>query len=129
MKKSKETKKPFSKIIESNAPRAVMECFKALLPPERITTTDWANKYRFFHPSEGATQGRYKCSEIPYLTWPGNPHQALDDTKVYEVVCQKSAQVAWTTGVLGNYIGKRITHEPAPILIGSDYSRRAPLHQ
>lgn len=117
MKKSKETKKPFSKIIESNAPRAVMECFKALLPPERITTTDWANKYRFFHPSEGATQGRYKCSEIPYLTWPGNPHQALDDTKVYEVVCQKSAQVAWTTGVLGNYIGKRITHEPAPILI------------
>ncbi len=44
-------------------------------------------------------------------------HQALDDPAIHEVVCQKSAQVAWTDGVLLNYIGKRIDIAPCPMII------------
>lgn len=106
-----------SEILQQNLAESIKAIFRAILPPERIGVTDWANKYRYFHPTEGATQGKYDCSQIPYLTWPDNPHIALDDRKVYEVVCQKSAQVAWTTGVSGNYIGKRISHDPSPMLI------------
>ncbi len=106
-----------SEILQANQRELILAIFRAILPPERIGTTEWANKYHYFHPTEGATQGKYDCSQIPYLTWKGNPHESLDDRKTHEVCCQKSAQVAWTTGISGNYIGMRITHEPSPMLI------------
>ena len=44
-------------------------------------------------------------------------HQALDDPTVFKVVCRKSAQVAWTDGVLLNYIGRRIDIDPCPMIV------------
>ena len=44
-------------------------------------------------------------------------HEALDDPAVTKIVAMKSAQVAWTDGVLLNYIGKRIDCDPAPIIV------------
>lgn len=44
-------------------------------------------------------------------------HRALDDPRVVEVVCCKSAQVAWTDGVLLNYLGRRIDIEPCPMIL------------
>lgn len=44
-------------------------------------------------------------------------HQALDDPRVWMVVGSKSAQIAWTDGVILNYVGKRIDTEPCPIII------------
>lgn len=43
-------------------------------------------------------------------------HEALDSKLVYKVVCIKSAQVAWTEGVLMNYIAKRIDVDPCPMI-------------
>ncbi len=43
--------------------------------------------------------------------------EALDDPNIREVVCKKSAQVAWTDGVWGNYLGKRIHLDPCPIVL------------
>lgn len=43
-------------------------------------------------------------------------HQALDDPAVFEVVCCKSAQIAWTDGVLLNYIGRRIDIDPCAMV-------------
>lgn len=44
-------------------------------------------------------------------------HAALDDPAVSKVVAMKSAQVAWTDGVLLNYIGKRIDIDPCPMIV------------
>ena len=44
-------------------------------------------------------------------------HEALDDPTVMKVVAMKSAQIAWTDGVLNNYIGKRIDIDPCPMII------------
>lgn len=44
-------------------------------------------------------------------------HDALDDPATHEVNCMKSAQVAWTDGVLLNYLGKRIDIEPCPMIV------------
>lgn len=44
-------------------------------------------------------------------------HEALDDPNVSEVVGIKSAQIAWTDGVLLNYIGRRIDLDPCPMII------------
>ncbi|BCQ53763.1 hypothetical protein BLKGLAD_28250 [Burkholderia gladioli pv. gladioli] len=44
-------------------------------------------------------------------------HDALDDPTVQKIVCMKSAQVAWTDGVLLNYVGRRIDVDPCPMII------------
>ena len=44
-------------------------------------------------------------------------HEALDDPTVTKVVTQKSAQVAWTDGVLLNYLGRRIDIDPCPMIV------------
>ncbi len=66
---------------------------------------------------EAARPGKYSFAVTPHLTWPGGPLEALDDPDVTEVVCRKSAQVAWTSGVLGNALGKWIDIDPSPILV------------
>lgn len=44
-------------------------------------------------------------------------HQALDDPRVWMVVGSKSAQIAWTDGVILNYVGMRIDTNPCPMII------------
>ena len=44
-------------------------------------------------------------------------HAALDDPNVFKVASMKSAQIAWTDGVLNNYIGRRIDIDPCPMII------------
>jgi len=44
-------------------------------------------------------------------------HEALDDPHIPKVVCMKSAQVAWTDGVLLNYIARRIHTDPCPMIV------------
>lgn len=86
-------------------------------PPIRISTTAWAETYRFLSPKSTALPGKYVAETTP---WVRGIHEALDDPKIYKVVAQKSAQVAWTDGVLLNYIGHRIHLEPCPIIIMFD---------
>lgn len=86
-------------------------------PPRKVKTRDWANKYRYLSSVEAARPGKYSTSVTPYLDWENSPLDALDDPNVQVVCCQKSAQVAWTSGILGNFIGKIIDTEPSPILV------------
>lgn len=85
------------------------------LPP-RMNALEWARKYRYLSSIEADRAGKYDPEVTPYLCWPGNPLEALDDPSVIEVCCQKSAQVAWTSGVLGNILCKWIDIDPSPIL-------------
>ncbi|SFK45476.1 Phage terminase, large subunit GpA [Azotobacter beijerinckii] len=82
-----------------------------------MTIVEWADKYRWLSPVEAARPGKYSFAVTPHLTWPGGPLEALDDPNVTEIVCRKSAQVAWTSGVLGNALGKWIDIDPSPILV------------
>lgn len=61
-----------------------------------------------------ARPGRYNPDLTP---WVEGILDALDDPTVTEVVAMKSAQVAWTDGVLNNYIGRRIDIDPCPIIV------------
>jgi phage terminase large subunit GpA-like protein len=61
-----------------------------------------------------ARPGRYNPDLTP---WVAGILDALDDPTVMEVVAMKSAQVAWTDGVLNNYIGRRIDIDPCPMIV------------
>lgn len=86
-------------------------------PPPRLSIIEWAARYRWLASEEAARPGKYRFDVTPHLTWPGGPLEALDDPAVQEIVGQKSAQVAWTSGVLGNALGKWIDLDPSPILV------------
>lgn len=52
-----------------------------------------------------------------FTPWVAGMYEALDDPRVEKVVARKSAQVAWTDGVLLNYIAKRIAVDPCAMII------------
>lgn len=58
--------------------------------------------------------GKYSTDLTP---WVPGMLDALDDPAVKEVVCRKSAQVAWTDGVWNNYLARRIHNDPCPIVL------------
>jgi phage terminase large subunit GpA-like protein len=87
---------------------------RTLRPPERLTTTEWARRYRGMSAKATAKPGRYNPDVTP---WVAGMHQALDDPTVSEVVAMKSAQIAWTDGVILNYVLRRIDIEPCPMIV------------
>ncbi|MBF8756486.1 phage terminase large subunit family protein [Pseudomonas guariconensis] len=82
-----------------------------------MSIIEWADRFRWLAPEESAAPGKYRFDKTPHLIWPGGPLEALDDPNVSEIVARKSAQVAWTSGVLGNALGKWIDLDPSPILV------------
>lgn len=103
--------------MADTARRIMRQAVAKWAPPEKVRTRDWANKYRYLSSIEAARPGKYALSVTPYLEWDNSPLDALDDPNVQVICCQKSAQVAWTSGVLGNFLGKTIDTAPSPILV------------
>jgi phage terminase large subunit GpA-like protein len=85
-----------------------------LAPPEKVALTAWARKHRRLSSKASALPGAYNPDLTPWVKF---IHEALDDPLVRKVVCRKSAQVAWTDGVLLNYIGKKIDVDPCPMIV------------
>lgn len=77
-------------------------------------TTEWASSYRRLSSKSSALPGRYNIELTPYLV---DIHAALDDPQIERIVCMKSAQIAWTDGVMNNYIGRRIHLDPCPMIV------------
>ncbi len=84
------------------------------LPPEKISSTDWANKHRYIAQESSAWSGKYSTDLTP---WVPGILDALDDPAVKKLVCRKSSQVAWTDGAWNNYLGRRIHNDPCPIVL------------
>lgn len=79
-----------------------------------MTTTLWAKTHRRLSAKATARPGVYNPDLTP---WVAGIHEALDDPATHEVNCMKSAQVAWTDGVLLNYLGRRIDQDPCPMIV------------
>jgi len=88
--------------------------FQTLVPPEKISTKDWVNKYRRISAKSSARPGKFNTATTPYIE---EILDVLDDPAVSMVVCMKSAQVGWTDGVVNNYIARRIDVDPCPIIM------------
>ena len=85
-----------------------------LKPPEKIGLTAWAREHRRMSSKASAKPGIYKPELTP---WVFGMHDALDDPNVKKIVAMKSAQIAWTDGVLLNLVGKTIDVDPTPMII------------
>ncbi|SHM05842.1 Phage terminase, large subunit GpA [Nitrosospira sp. Nsp11] len=79
-----------------------------------MTVAQWAEKYRYISAENSALPGKYSLAITPYLR---GILECINDRGVRKVVCQKSAQVGWTDGVINNLIGYLIHIAPAPAIV------------
>jgi phage terminase large subunit GpA-like protein len=86
---------------------------KKFAPPSKIGITEWANKYRYLSAESSDLSGKYSTALTP---WVPGIHAALDDPAIWKVVCMKSAQIAWTDGVINNWLGRIIDTDPSPVI-------------
>jgi phage terminase large subunit GpA-like protein len=90
---------------------AIAKLSRAMRPPEKITVSEWADKYRRLPPSS-AEPGRWRTSRTPYLK---EIMDAFNDPRVRRIVMVASSQIGKTEFEL-NCIGYAIHQDPGNIL-------------
>lgn len=81
-------------------------------PPENITVSQWAEKYRVLSRESAAEAGPWRNSRTPYMV---DIMDAFDDPRVHDLSVVAMSQTGKSELEL-NVIGKIIHQDPAPIL-------------
>jgi len=73
----------------------------------------WAERHRRLSENT-ALPGRFSFQITPFLR---GILEAINDKRTRKIVCQKSAQIGWTDGVMNNYIGYVMHTDPSSMAI------------
>lgn len=93
--------------------RLRIEFADELLPPERLTVSEWSDRHREI-PSEGAAEpGRWRTSRFPFLRRIMDLLSPTDPTQ--RITVMKGSQLGFTECAI-NFILYTIDHSPAPML-------------
>ena len=90
-----------------------LEAMKLLIPPETLTVSEWAEKYRMLDSKSSAIPGKWNNEVTPYLVG------IMDEFNNYEtekIIFVKPTQVGGTES-LQNMVGYIVMQEPAPTMI------------
>ena len=96
-----------------NAPEYILEALRQLKPPEDISVSAWAEKYRMVDAKTAAMPGPWRNDKTPYLV------EVMDELNNYEteeVVFCKCTQVGGTEAEL-NMIGYIVAQDQAPTMV------------
>ena len=88
------------------------KAFKNYAPPEPLTVSRWAEKYRILSRESAAEAGPWRNDRTPYMV---EPMDAIDDPRVHDIAVVAMSQTGKSELEL-NAIGKFIDQDPAPIL-------------
>lgn len=92
--------------------RTASKAFAEYRPPENITVSQWAEKYRILSRESAAETGPWRNSRTPYMV---EVMDAFDDPRVHDLSVVAMSQTGKSEMEL-NIIGKIIHQDPAPIL-------------
>lgn len=81
-------------------------------PPENVTLSEWADKYRYLSAESSAEVGPWRTERTPYLK---KPMDSFTDPNIKEIVVMASSQLG-KSELLLNAIGYIIDQKPASIL-------------
>ena len=107
MKRTRKWKKKY------DVPEYISDALRQLKPPEDISVSQWAQKYRLLDSKTAAMPGPWRNSKTPYLT------EIMDELNNYEteeIVFCKCTQVGGTEAEL-NMLGYVIQQDPAPSMV------------
>lgn len=89
------------------------KALQSLLPPEDLTVSEWAEKYRMLDSKTSALPGPWRNAMTPYLV---GVMDALLDYEAEEIVLCKASQLGGTEAIL-NALGYIIQQDPSPTLV------------
>ena len=92
--------------------RLISGCLAGLIPPEDLTVTEWAEKYRRLSSESSAEPGPWRTERTPYLR---EVMDTFTDPKIRHTVMVAASQVG-KSEVLNNCIGYIIDQDPGSIL-------------
>ena len=85
---------------------------ESLKPPENITVSEWAEKYRVLDSKSSAMPGPWRNDKTPYLA---GIMDELCNYETEEIIFVKPSQVGGTEALL-NMLGWAIQQDPSPTL-------------
>lgn len=87
---------------------------RAARPRDRLTVSDWADRYRWLSSKQSGERGRWRTARNPIL---GEIMDSLSvSSPVREIVVMKSSQVGVTEASV-NWLGYILDHAPAPAMV------------
>ena len=107
------SRKPTLKTRKFVAPDYIISAMDALKPPEEITVSEWAEKYRILDAKTTARPGPWQNSSTPYLK---GLMDEFNNYETEEIIFVKPTQVGGTEAIL-NMIGYVIDEDPSPAMI------------
>ena len=98
-----------------NAPYSpwLMAALKVLKPPENITVSEWADKFRVLSPKDSAAPGRWHTSLTPYLKF---PMDCFNNLHIKDITFIAGTQLGKTV-MEQNMMAYAIDQDPGPMLI------------
>lgn len=107
MKRRKFTQKPYA------VPQYIADSLRQLKPPDDLTVSEWAERYRVLDIKSSSMPGQWRNSVTPYLV---GIMDAFSDVDIEEIVFVKPTQVGGTEA-MQNMLGYIIAQDPAPTMI------------
>lgn len=89
------------------------KALESLLPPEDLTVSEWAEKYRMLDSKTSALPGPWRNAMTPYLI---GVMDAMLDYETEEIVLCKASQLGGTEAIL-NILGYIIQQDPSPTMV------------
>ena len=96
----------------TNINRTIRRAFSSYKPPEDITVSQWAAKYRVLSRENAAEAGRWRNSRTPYLV---DIMDSFTDPRVKKISVASGSQVG-KSELLNNIMGYIIHQDPASTL-------------
>lgn len=106
-------RRPTLKTRKFTAPDYIIRAMSALIPPENITVSEWAEKYRQLDAKTTARPGPWRNSSTPYLK---GLMDEFNNYETEEIVFVKPTQVGGTEAIL-NMIGFVVDEDPSPAMV------------
>lgn len=94
--------------MNSNTLKCFQKICEGFKPPENLTVSEWADKYRRLSPESSAEAGPWRTKRTPYLK---EPMDAMTDPKIRNIVIVAASQVGKSEAEM-NFIGYIIDQDP-----------------
>jgi phage terminase large subunit GpA-like protein len=94
---------------------------RSAIPDGGQSVSQWAETYRYVSEERSARAGRWSNDLVPFLV---EIMDSFSDPTVYEIVFQKSSQVAGTEFII-NCIGSRMHLDPGPMMYMAEQESKA----
>lgn len=98
---------------ENELPDYIKNPLRHLKPPENLTVSEWAEKYRVLDSKSSAIPGKWNNAITPYLV---DIMDEFNNVETEEIIFVKPTQVGGTEA-LQNMLGYVVMQDPSPVMI------------